>query len=435
MGDIADDILAVMQLDESRTTYQETLVALDAYFNSKKNTIFARARFNRKVQQPRELVDSFIQDLHKLADECSYLTLKDELIRDRIVVGVRDDDLSKVLQGKQDLDLSEAIRLSRQAEARKEGQNLLRPRVDLVKSFARTSHNSGNKRFVPAKQLSPNTTGTKCGNCGKSPRHKKEACPARTATCHSCNKKGHYSSICRSSKVREAQVADKACHFLGSVHHVGEIDATWTAVLHVDGNPVKFKLDTGAAVSVVGERFANGRSLQSCDKLLKRPGDTPLQVLGVFQAKLSYKDSEMWETLHVIQGQHQPLLSASACLQLGLIARLNSLTTETPDFRTEFPNLFKGLGRLKESYTIKTRPDIQPVSIYTPQKIAHPLITKVKTEIDRLLSEGVISPVNEPTDWCSGIVVVTKPNQSSVRICVDLKQSCLTGGPPIKFSR
>ncbi|GFR70644.1 Pol polyprotein [Elysia marginata] len=311
-------------------------------------------------------------DLHKLADECSYLTLKDELIRDRIVVGVRDDDLSKVLQGKQDLDLSEAIRFSRQAETRTESQNLLRPRVDLVKSFARTSHNSGNKRFVPAKQLPPNTPGTKCGNCGKSPRHKKEACPARTDTCHSCNKKGHYSSVCRSSKVREVQGADEACHFLGSVHHVGEIDTTWTAVLQVDGNPVKFKLDTGAAVSVVGERFANGRSLQSCDKLLKGPGDTPLQVLGVFQAKLSYKDTEMWETLHVIQGQHQPLLSASACLQLGLIARLNSLTTETPDFRAEFLNLFKGLGRLKDEYTIKTRPDIQPVSIYTPRKIAHP---------------------------------------------------------------
>ncbi|GFS21858.1 Pol polyprotein [Elysia marginata] len=129
-----------------------------------------------------------------------------------------------------------------------------------------------------------------------------------------CNKKGHYSSVCRSSKVREVQVADEACHFLGSVHHFGEIDTTWTAVLYVDGNQVKFKLDTGAVVSVVGERFADGRPLQSCDKLLKVPGDTPLQVWGVFQAKLSYKDTEMWETLHDIQGQHQPLLSASACL-------------------------------------------------------------------------------------------------------------------------
>ncbi|GFO22797.1 Pol polyprotein [Plakobranchus ocellatus] len=87
MGDIADDILSVVRLDEAKATYNETLSALDGYFNSKKNTIFARARFNRRVQQSGESVDAFIQDLHRLADECNYLTLKEELIRDRIVVG------------------------------------------------------------------------------------------------------------------------------------------------------------------------------------------------------------------------------------------------------------------------------------------------------------------------------------------------------------
>ena len=34
---------------------------------------------------------------------------------------------------------------------------------------------------------------------------------------------------------------------------------------------------------------------------------------------------------------------------------------------------------------------------------------------------GVIVPVREPTDWCSGMVVVPKP-QDKVRICVDLTQ-------------
>ena len=33
--------------------------------------------------------------------------------------------------------------------------------------------------------------------------------------------------------------------------------------------------------------------------------------------------------------------------------------------------------------------------------------------------EGVISKINEPTDWCSGMVIVPKPN-NRVRICVDL---------------
>lgn len=36
-----------------------------------------------------------------------------------------------------------------------------------------------------------------------------------------------------------------------------------------------------------------------------------------------------------------------------------------------------------------------------------------------MVSLGVISKVDEPTDWCSGMVVVAKPG-GSVRICVDL---------------
>ena len=32
---------------------------------------------------------------------------------------------------------------------------------------------------------------------------------------------------------------------------------------------------------------------------------------------------------------------------------------------------------------------------------------------------SVISPVDDPTDWCSGIVIVPKPN-GDIRLCVDL---------------
>ena len=40
-------------------------------------------------------------------------------------------------------------------------------------------------------------------------------------------------------------------------------------------------------------------------------------------------------------------------------------------------------------------------------------------ELGNMEKQGVISPVTEPTSWCSGIVVMPKPN-GSVRICVDL---------------
>ena len=43
----------------------------------------------------------------------------------------------------------------------------------------------------------------------------------------------------------------------------------------------------------------------------------------------------------------------------------------------------------------------------------------MKEEIEKMLRQGVISPIKTPTEWFSGIVCVPKPN-GSVRICVDL---------------
>ena len=44
--------------------------------------------YNKRMQRPGKTVENFIQDLFKLAEECEYYLLKDEMIRNRMVVGV-----------------------------------------------------------------------------------------------------------------------------------------------------------------------------------------------------------------------------------------------------------------------------------------------------------------------------------------------------------
>ena len=43
----------------------------------------------------------------------------------------------------------------------------------------------------------------------------------------------------------------------------------------------------------------------------------------------------------------------------------------------------------------------------------------MKEELDKMVSQGVIHKIKEPTDWCAGMVVAPKSN-GKVRICVDL---------------
>ena len=53
-------------------------------------------------------MDAFITDLYRLAEYCDYKVLQGEMIRDRIVVGIRDSQLSEKLQMDPNLTLGES---------------------------------------------------------------------------------------------------------------------------------------------------------------------------------------------------------------------------------------------------------------------------------------------------------------------------------------
>ena len=68
---------------------------------------------------------------------------------------------------------------------------------------------------------------------------------------------------------------------------------------------------------------------------------------------------------------------------------------------------------------IKLKDNPEPFSLMSPRMVALPLLPKIKEEFLRMKKLGVASPVNEPTEWCTGMVVAPKAN-GSVKICVDL---------------
>ncbi|KAL1445282.1 hypothetical protein MTO96_029260 [Rhipicephalus appendiculatus] len=110
MGDKAEDVLTALCLTTANAKkYAKVIEAFDSHFVVKKNIIYERALFNRRIQDEGEAMTDFITALHTLAERCDYGDLKDELIRDRIVVGVRDQKLSTKLQLEQDLTLEKAV--------------------------------------------------------------------------------------------------------------------------------------------------------------------------------------------------------------------------------------------------------------------------------------------------------------------------------------
>ena len=182
MGDDADDIFSALPMTADERKKYETLKSkLEGHFIIKRNVIFERAKFNLTFQKENESVDNFITDLFTLAQHCNYGTLHDEMVRDRIVVSLKDKTLSEKLQLETDPTLEKAINQARQKELVRQQQGNLRQEgpsasnVDRVKSTRprpkykfRTSFKTSNK------VEDRNQT---CGRCGGKPHKEMNSQP------------------------------------------------------------------------------------------------------------------------------------------------------------------------------------------------------------------------------------------------------------------
>lgn len=98
LGEEAEDILTSTNIsDDDRKQYATVMEKFDRFFRVRKNVIIELAKFNKHVQLPDEPAEQFIASLYNLTADCNFGDLRNELIRDRIVVGIRDTSLSERL--------------------------------------------------------------------------------------------------------------------------------------------------------------------------------------------------------------------------------------------------------------------------------------------------------------------------------------------------
>ena len=212
MGPEAEDILASFGLsDDESKEYDDVMNKFDGYFVHRKNPIFERAKFNQRVQAETETVDQFVTALYALVEHCEYEGLKEQMIRDRLVVGLRDSKLSERLQLDSDLDLKKALAMARNSEAVRAQQTTVRgststPATSDLAALHKTApwdkkHGQRQRTRKPG-QMTTGSTGSPqqaktCSWCGRE-THPRLRCPARDATCALCKKRGHFAAVCKS---------------------------------------------------------------------------------------------------------------------------------------------------------------------------------------------------------------------------------------------
>ena len=131
---------------------------------------FTNVCFNRCSQLSKESVDQFITEVHSLADSCKFEIMKEELICDRLVVGIQDLALSEQLQLEPHLTLDKAKQLIQQQEAVKLQQDFLqKPLIKEKTSLDAVRQPTPRRKLptIPPTQRPLNSPSRNCQRCGR----------------------------------------------------------------------------------------------------------------------------------------------------------------------------------------------------------------------------------------------------------------------------
>ena len=111
---------------EDKKKYSKVIEAFDDHFKVQKNIIFKCTHFNKRSQNPGESVEHIITELYRLAENCDFRNMKDEIFQDCLVVEIHVNLLWEHLQMESELTLDKAKWLICQRETVREQQKVLK---------------------------------------------------------------------------------------------------------------------------------------------------------------------------------------------------------------------------------------------------------------------------------------------------------------------
>ena len=171
----------------------------------------------------------------------------------------------------------------------------------------------------------------------------------------------------------------------------------WEVKIDIEDKSVRFKVDTGAEVTVLSD--STWKSLK-CSTPLKKaqislcgPDQTTLRVIGEAKLGLSYKGKSSNQNVFVIKDLKNNLLGLPAIRALQLFSNVCSVDKS---IISQYPSPFTGLGKFGHKYTIKLKPNPQPFALSTPRNIPLPMRAKVEAELQRMENLGSSRQLRSP---------------------------------------
>lgn len=323
-------------------TISKLIGEMEAHLRRQRNVILDRRDFYLRRQEPGERFDDFFMSLKEIAQFCDFCdSCTEDRFRDRILTGLGDEETIRLLLSEKDLSLQKTLDICRAREnAAHDSLALMSHRTEI--QTVRQAHNRHkSKESVRA-----------CSYCGGSWHESLSKCPARKAKCENCERVGHYTAVCRrgsrsgetvktqsDGRTRRRSLSRKpdSESQKRNVQHVTIADVTRSpaALLKTPqitvgvkvadgGGTLRWTPDTGAEVSVIGEREAKSISvdvtrLTPLNEKLYAAGGGQLDSAGTFSCELYLGDRRVTTEVVVLNRFDGALLSWTECIGLGIL--------------------------------------------------------------------------------------------------------------------
>lgn len=468
----------VFENEEERGDVNAVLQKFETFCLGQTNETFERFCFNKREQEPHENIDTYAAALRTLARTCNYGELEDDFIRDRIVVGIRDNATRKKLLQQAQLRLQSCMDICRANEATSQQvKTMTQEEVQFVKKKPTVGNNHKRNENGSSSKYGDKRRSEKlaeCKYCGQVHVWKKKVCPAWGKSCDLCGGRNHFSVKCKYqndrkksgkskskpsvSCVDDDSSSDGECVLTVTEENIDSVNEQYQsrihAVMSVKQHKVKFQLDCGSTVNVLSVKLYSKicsdpelKRLEKTSTTLVMYNNSKAHPVGKRRVNVrNLKNQKKYSVeFLIVEGDVKPILGARAIQQMGLITvnsdtildkceaavndiknvpairRQPSVNTEvTLDYLDrEFSDVFQGEGKLDGKLDLKVDRNMPPVKLPT-RKVPLALKAKVKAELDRLTELDIIEPVDTPTDWISSMVVVSKPS-GKLRLCIDPK--------------
>lgn len=427
IGEEAVEVLDQFEFDDQAeqpevgTRLPDVLTKFEAYFNPRRNRLYEWYVFWSLTQSEGETVDMFVKRMRTQSAKCEFGEMKEMMMLCRCAFGITNAKLKEKLLQDPDITLARAINIIRASEVTKSQLES----ISGAKSISAVSE-TPNPRAPPT----PAPRKISCKFCAYD--HVRGKCPAWGQTCRKCGEKNHFIKVCPKKEVSsvnsnttEANSPALKDYFIGMIEGKNHSDVTWnkqyTLTHNSESELVTFKIDSGAEVNVLPLAIAQKVQADIQPSSAGLTSYTQHRINNVGRTKLTLSHNnvdkgEVW--FELVDTNLPPILGLTSCINLGLIQRIDAINSQT--IISEFPDCFQGMGCLSREHHISTDPDVRP-TINSPRRVPLSMTDKVKTELEKMESNGIISAVDQPTEWVSSMVVVEKKD-GGVRICLDPRE-------------